>query len=148
MPNPRGKLYGEFNSLVSLGIGSTDGPQAGFQECSGIHLGAAGVDPRGSKDDSAGKINPVHKAADVTLKRGVISSPQFQQWLNDIRSGSPGALRTVTIELQNEDRPAAVRRWKLSRARITSHVSGPLNATGNDIAIEELTLSCERLELE
>lgn len=148
MPIPHPKPYAQFNFLVSLSAGNPDSPQAGFQECSGIHMGAAGVDTRGSKDDSAGKINPVHKAADVILKRGVISSPQFQQWLNDIRSGSPGALRTVTIELQNGDHTAAVRRWKLSRARITKHTSGPLNAKGNDVAIEELALSCERVELE
>jgi phage tail-like protein len=148
MLDHREKPYLQFSFLVSLGTGNPDSAQGGFQECSGIHLGAAGVDLRGSKDDSVGKINPVHKTADVTLKRGVISSPQFQQWLNDIRSGSPGTLRTVTIELQNEDHTAAVRRWKLSRARITRHTSGPLNATGNDVAIEELALSCERLELE
>jgi hypothetical protein len=34
------------------------------------------------------------------------------------------------------------------RARIIKHVSGPLNAQGCDVAIEELTLACERLELE
>jgi phage tail-like protein len=148
MPDQREKPYAQFSFLVCLGAGNPDSPQAGFQECSVIHLGAAGVDLRGSKDDSVGKINPVHKAADITLKRGLINTPQFQQWLNDIRSGSPGALRTVTIELQNGDHPAAGRRWKLSRARITRHTSGPLNAKGNDVAIEELALSCERLELD
>ena len=28
------------------------------------------------------------------------------------------------------------------------HVSGPLNAKGNDVALEEITLAYERLELE
>jgi phage tail-like protein len=148
MPDHREKPYVQFSFLVSLGTGNPDSAQGGFRECSGINLGTTGVDPRGSKDDCFGKINPVHKAVDVTLKRGVISATQFQQWLNDIQSGSPGALRTVTIELQNGDHTVAVRRWKLSRARITRHTSGPLNAKGNDVAIEELALSCERLELE
>ena len=30
--------YAQFNFLVDLGTGSTDGPQAGFQECSEIAM--------------------------------------------------------------------------------------------------------------
>ena len=148
MPSPREKPYAQFNFLVNLGTGSAGGPEAGFQECSAVNIGVAGVDSRGRADERIGKINPVHKATDVTLKRGVIGASQLQQWLNDLRSGGPGALRPVTIQLQNEDRSAVVQRWKLSRARIIKHTSGPLNAKGNDVAIEELTLSCERLDIE
>ena len=38
--------------------------------------------------------------------------------------------------------------WKLLRARIIKHTSGPFNAKGTDVALEELTLAYERLELE
>ena len=38
--------------------------------------------------------------------------------------------------------------WKLLRARPVRHVSGPLHAKGGDVAIEELTLAYERLEME
>jgi hypothetical protein len=41
-----------------------------------------------------------------------------------------------------------VQTWLLGRVRIVKHVSGPLNAQGCDVAIEELTLAYERLELE
>ena len=41
-----------------------------------------------------------------------------------------------------------VRTWKLLRARITKHTSGPLNAKGTDVAMEELVLAYERLEME
>jgi hypothetical protein len=54
----------------------------------------------------------------------------------------------VTIQLQNDDHTAVVQAWKLLRARIIKHVSGPLNAKGCDVAMEELTLAYERLELE
>jgi hypothetical protein len=40
------------------------------------------------------------------MKRGVIGSLNLHQWLNDIRNGSPHALRNVTIQLQNEDHTA------------------------------------------
>ena len=38
--------------------------------------------------------------------------------------------------------------WQLRRARIVRYVSGPLNARGTDVAMEELTLAYERLEQE
>ncbi len=42
-------------------------------------------------------------------------------------------------------------RWlrpKLLRARIVKHTSGPLHARGTDVALEEMILAYERLELE
>jgi hypothetical protein len=38
--------------------------------------------------------------------------------------------------------------WKLLRARIVKYTTGPLNARGTDVAMEELTLAYERLEIE
>jgi T4-like virus tail tube protein gp19. len=58
------------------------------------------------------------------------------------------AYRTVTVQLMNEDHTAVVQQWKLLRARIIKHVSGPFNARGSDVAMEELTLAYERLEME
>jgi len=86
--------------------------------------------------------------SDVTLKRGIIGSLNLYQWLNQIRNGDQNALRPVTIQMQNEDHTAIVQTWKLMRARIIKHTSGPLNAKGTDVAMEELTLSYERLEME
>ena len=93
-------------------------------------------------------ITGLNKATDVTLKRGIIGSLNLYQWLNQIRNGDQGALRTVVIQLQNEDHTAVVQEWKLMRARIIKHVSGPFNAKGTDVAMEELTLAYERLEME
>ena len=67
---------------------------------------------------------------------------------NQIRNGDQAAYRTVTVQLQNEDHTAVVQTWKLLRARIIKHVSGPMNAKGTDVAMEELTLAYERLEME
>ena len=43
---------------------------------------------------------------------------------------------------------AIVQTWKLLRARIIKHTSGPLNAKGTDVAMEELVVAYERLEME
>jgi phage tail-like protein len=100
------------------------------------------------KGNEVRKLTGLAHAQDVTLKRGIIGSLDLYQWLNQIRNGDQNALRNVTIQLQNEDHTAVALTWKLHRARIVKHVSGPLNAKGCDVAMEELTLAYERLELE
>ena len=146
----RDRPYVQFNFLVDLGTGTTDGPEAGFQECSNIGMEVTVSEYRNGneKENSVRKITGMNKATDVTLKRGVIGSLNLYQWLNEIRNGNQAAYRTVTIQLQNEDHTQVVLTWKLLRARIIKHVSGPMNAKGTDVAMEELTLSYERLERE
>jgi phage tail-like protein len=94
------------------------------------------------------KVTGLNKASDVTMKRGVIGSLNLYSWLDDIRNGNQNAMRNVTIQLQNEDHTAVVCTWKLLRARIIKNVNGPFNAKGNEVAMEELTLAYERLEME
>ena len=119
----RERPYVQFNFLVDLGTGN-------------------------AKENSVMKITGMNKSTDVTLKRGVIGSLDLYQWLNDIRNGNQAAIRNVVVHLQNEDHTAVVITWKLMRARIIKHVSGPMNAKGTDVAMEELTLAYERLEME
>ena len=146
----RDRPYLQFNFLVDLGTGDTDGPRAGFQECSEIGMSVDVIEYRNgnSRENSVQKLTGLNRVADVTLKRGIIGSLDLYNWLDDIRNGDQNALRTVRILLQNEDHTAVVQAWILHRARIVRHVSGPLNAKGCDVAIEELTLAYERLEME
>jgi phage tail-like protein len=146
----RDRPYAQFNFLVDLGTGETDGPEAGFQECSTIRMSVDVVEYRNGneKENNPRKLTGLQKVSDVTLKRGIIGSLNLYQWLDQIRNGDAAGLRTVVIHLQNEDHTAIVMTWKLFRARIIKHTSGPLNAKGTDVAMEELTLAYERLELE
>jgi phage tail-like protein len=145
----RDRPYVQFNFLVDLGNG-TQGPDAGFQEVSGIGMEVTVAEYRNGNDgeNSVKKITGLNKATDVTLKRGVIGSLSLYKWLNDIRNGDQKAFRNVVIQLQNEDHTAVVATWKLLRARIIKNTNGPFNAKGTDVAIEEMTLAYERLEME
>lgn len=150
MAVPRDRPYVQFNFLVDLGSGTTDGVEAGFQECSGIGMEVTVSEYRNGneKENSVRKITGLNKSSDVTLKRGIIGSLNLYEWLDQTRNGDQNASRTVTIHLQNEDHTATVQSWKLLRARIIKHTSGPMNAKGTDVAMEELVLSYERLEME
>lgn len=146
----RERPYVQFNFLVDLGDGTTDGPQAGFQEVSGIGMEVTVAEYRNGneKENAVRKITGLNKSTDVTMKRGVIGSLNLYQWLDQIRNGDQTAFRTVLVHLQNEDHSATVQTWKLLRARIIKHTSGPMNAKGTDVAMEELVLAYERLEME
>ena len=150
MATLRDRPYVQFNFLVDLGSGSTEGPEAGFQEVSGVGMEVTVSEYRNgnSRENSVMKITGLNKSTDVTMTRGVIGSLSLYNWLNQIRNGDQNALRTVTIHLQNEDHTQVVQTWKLLRARIIKHTSGPFNAKGTDVAMEELVLAYERLEME
>jgi phage tail-like protein len=146
----RERPYAQFNFLVDLGTGNTDGPEAGFQECSEIGTSVDVIEYRNGneKENAVRKLTGLARVNDVTLRRGIIGSLNLYQWLDQIRNGDAAAYRTVLIHLMSEDHTATVLTWKLLRARIIKHNSGPLNAKGTDVAMEELTLAYERLEME
>ena len=146
----RERPYAQFNFLVDLGTGTSEGPEAGFQECSAISMSVDVIEYRNGneRENTPRKLTGLTRVSDVTLKRGIIGSLGLYRWLDQIRNGDAAGLRNVLIQLQNEDHTAVVMTWKLLRARIIKHTSGPLNAKGTDVAMEELTLAYERLELE
>jgi phage tail-like protein len=146
----RDRPYTQFNFLVDLGTGNTSGADAGFEECSSIGMEVTVVEYRNGndKENDVRKITGLCKCNDVTMKRGVIGSLTLYNWINDIRNGDQAAFRTVTIQLQNEDHTEVVLTWKLLRARIIKHTTGPVNAKSSQVAIEEIVLAYERLEME
>jgi phage tail-like protein len=146
----RDRPYPNFNFLVDLGTGNTEGPEGGFEE---VHLPEVWLDVieyrnGNEKENSVRKLTGLDHVGNLVLKRGFVGSLALYQWYNDIRNGNQGALRTVTIQLQNEDHTSVVATWKLFRARVVRLKWGPLNGKGKDVALEEMTIACERLEME
>jgi phage tail-like protein len=78
----------------------------------------------------------------------VIGRTDLYTWLNNVRNGAAGQLKTVTIKLMAEDRETEAVRWKLLNARPMKDTGPSLNGKGTDLAIEELVLASERIELE
>jgi phage tail-like protein len=146
----RDRPYPGFNFLVDLGTGEAEGPEAGFQECTGIGMEVAVIEYRNGneKENQVRKLTGLAKVGDVTLRRGIIGSLNLYRWIDQIRNGDQAAYRTVIIQLQSEDHTDVVLTWKLLRARIVRFFTGPLQAKGSDVAMEELTIAYERLEME
>jgi phage tail-like protein len=146
----RDRPYGQFNFIVDLGDGQTEGPQAGFAEVGGLSIEVDSIEYRtgNMRENAVIKLPGLARYPDVTLKRGAIGSLALYDWIRQIRDGSPKSLRTVTIQLLDEEHGKVVMTWKLLRARVVKHTSGPFNARGSDVLIEELVLAHERLEME
>src|SRR5436190_11812043 len=130
MAAKRDRPFAQFNFLVDLGDGTTDGADAGFQEMSNIGTEVTVAEYRNGneKENSVRKITGLNKATDVTLKRGVIGSGRLYTWLDAIRNGDPNQRKTVRLTLQSEDHTQVVATWVLKEARIIKYVSGPFNA--------------------
>ena len=66
----RERPYAQFNFLVDLGDGTTDGARAGFEEVSGLSSSVDVIEYRNgnAKENSPIKITGLNKVGDVTLQ--------------------------------------------------------------------------------
>jgi phage tail-like protein len=148
-----GTPYGAFNFRVTVdkfGGGNAGSFEAGFQEISGLGTEVAIAEYRNGNEQQnyVRKVNGLVKASDVTLKRGVIGTTDFFDWVKTVRDGETGTGRTVTIDLLAEDRSGPVLSWVLTNARPMKYTGATLNAkTGTDVAMEELVLACEKIDV-
>ncbi len=140
--------YGAFNFVVELNDGSNAASAVGgFSDVSGLGTEITLMEYRqgNDKENRVRKVPGLHKAADVTLKRGVMGTTNFWQWVLDTRS-SPSTQRNVLITL-NDEQGNPVLRWKLINARPMKW-TGPTLAGkgGSDVAMEELVIASEGFE--
>lgn len=134
--------YKNFNFLVEMG-GAT---QAGFSECTGLSSEVNVIEYREGGDLSVRKLPGLGRFGDITLKRGITNSNELQNWHRNILNGVSDR-RDVSIVLLDDQRQPVVR-WNVSDAFPRKWEGPDLNAKGNEVAIETLTLCCERLERE
>ncbi len=138
--------YGAFNFLVNFDGGELFG---GFSDVSGIGTEVTVAEYRfgNDRENHVRKVAGVHKVSDVTLKRGILNSKTLFDWIAATRTQGPDAQKSVTITLLDESQKP-VQSWVL-RGVIPMKYSGPALAAkgGGDVAIEEVVLSAEALEL-
>ena len=143
--------YSVFNYLVNLGDGTEGDVEGGFSEVSGLNAEITVAEYRNgnAQVNYVTKIPALHKAGDVTLKRGVIGANNIYNWLEQARAGSLEAKRNVEVKLKSEDptSDAAVVTWKLRNAMPIKWTGPTLTAKGGtDVAMEELVLAVEHIE--
>lgn len=125
------------------------GTRLGFSEVSGLGAEVQVIEYREGSSPIASpiKVPGLHKYGNVTLRRGIVRNDnEFFDWYKTVKMGTVER-RDITISLLDEDH-APVVRWKLARAMPMKIVGPTLDATASEIAIEELVLAHEGLEIE
>jgi phage tail-like protein len=108
-----------------------------------------GLQPLGGFSESAGllsKVQGVHTVGDVTLKRGVADSSSLNAWISAARAKGPSASREVIVT-QRGAGSVAIRSWSLAKTTPAKYAGPTLGGKGNDVAIEELVLAVEKIEI-
>jgi phage tail-like protein len=152
MPTFRENPYGAFNFLVTLGGSQGDGGEGtiigGFSDVSGLGTEVSYSEYRNGNErfNTVRKVPNTHKVDDVTLKRGVVGSDDLWNWLKGVRDGTADP-RNVRVTLLDEARNPVVT-WSLRNAQPKKWTGPTLAAKGGgDVAMEELSLVCEGLEV-
>jgi len=151
MAEKRETPYCAFNFLVNLNGGvDSETPLGGFSDVSGIgtEINIAEYRNGNERENHVRKIPGTHKVSDVTLKRGLVNSQDLWDWIKDVQKQGPLAQRDVSITLRDEA-GNDVQTWTL-RGVVPMKYTGPTLAAkgGGDVAMEELTLSAEGMEME
>jgi len=133
--------YKNFRFLVEI-----DGVvQAGFSDCSGFGSHVEAVEYReGGDPNTVRKLPGKITYADITLKWGVSDSRELYDWHLAALNGQIQRKHGSVILL--DDTGAEKLRWNFFNAWPTKWDGSAFSAKGNDVAIETLTVACERLE--
>ena len=118
--------------------------KGGYSECSGFGSSVEVVEYREGGDASTVRKLPGKVSfADVTLKWGVTDSRELYDWHLAAVNGAVDR-RNGSIILQ-DDLGEEKARWNFFNAWPSKYDGPDFNAKGNDVAIDSLTLSCEKM---
>jgi len=138
----RNDPFGSFNFLVEI-----DGiTVAGFSEVSGLTTESEVIEYRnGDEPTTVRKLPGLKKYANIVLKRGFTNNKELWEWRKTVLDGQTER-RTGSIVLLGERREEVLR-FNFHEAWPVKWEGPPLNAKGNEVAIETLELAVEAIEL-
>jgi phage tail-like protein len=131
-----------FNFIVDI-----NGMRAGFAEVGGLATETDIVEYReGNEDITMRKLPGKRKYTNLSFKRGFTDSKDLWQWRKKVMDGKTQRLPGTITLLDEARKPALV--WKFFEAWPSKWAGPAFNAKNNEVAIEEMDLAVEGLELE
>jgi phage tail-like protein len=119
--------------------------QAGFAECSGFGSNIEVIEYReGGESATVRKLPGKASYPDITLKWGLADSTELYEWHRSALDGNVQRKNGSIVLF--DDRGEEKVRWNFFNAWPSKYDGPDFNAKGTDIAIDTLTLSCERVE--
>lgn len=157
MPDSTATPFGNFHYDLLFSSSPLDGSAASdrniadgaFAECSGLE---ATMEPKVIKEGGQNYGTHVRAGtvtfATVILRRGMTFNTDLWKWFEAVtlRNGYTNRM-DVTIRHVDFSTKEVIRSWQLSKALPVKFKSSDLNAKGAEIAIEELHLVHEGLQL-
>jgi phage tail-like protein len=141
--------YEASNFLVDMGTYDSSDARATFFR---VELPDATVDVvayrNGNEKSQESRKQPgLANYGPLVLKRGLSGSTDLWEWWKQAREGQPNVDRNITITLLDEER-AAVWTWRFRNAFPVNYRVDPLDAGSSDIAVEELTLTFDSMDID
>ncbi|MBF2048967.1 MAG: phage tail protein [Elainella sp. C42_A2020_010] len=119
--------------------------QAGFSECSGFGSSIEVVEYReGGDPTTVRKLPGKVSYPDIMLKWGVTDSRELYDWHLAAVNGQIQRKNGSIILLDDVGQEKV--RWNFFNAWPSKYDAPDLSAKGNDVSIDSLTVSCERIE--
>ncbi len=118
-----------------------------FSEVRGLETSIDVVDYRAgdAKTSTEQKLPGLTKFTNITLKRGLTRDLSFWNWIQTAINGTVSRRAVAIILLDQTDNP--VLRWQVRNAWPCKWSGPVLNAGCSDVAIEELEIAHEGLEM-
>ena len=138
---PRVDPYKNYRFLMEI-----DGiVQAGFSECSGFGSEVEVVEYReGGDEATVRKLRGKASYPDISLKQGITDSRYLYDWHLTAINGDIQRKSGSIILLDDTGNEKV--RWNFSNAWASKYEAPSLDAKGSDVAIDSLTITCERLK--
>ena len=140
-PNPTNNYIGSFQFRVT--VEGINDPLDGFIKVSAVTSTTENINFKHGLDRSIRSAPGSTKYEDITLDRVYSGLDEFAQWRESIVNGNVDR-RTVSIEYLRND-GSMVRKYSLYNAYPSKWVLPALDAGGSSSAVEQITLSAERV---
>lgn len=117
--------------------------QAGFSECSGLGSTVEVIEYQEGGDSAPRKIPGKVSFSDIVLKWGITDSKELYDWHDDIVEGKLKRKNGSVILMDDLGQEKV--RYNFFDAWPSKWEGPSFNASGNEVAIDTLTLSCEKV---
>lgn len=149
--DPSAHPFTAFNFLVEVQVPGMSGTlaSAAFSECDGLEMTMESKTIR----EGGRNAGPVHMAGPVgfgqlTLKRGMTANVDLWRWFERVNAPGNGGVRgTAEVVSLASDASTEQFRFRLGGCLPVKLKASPLNAKDGQIAVEELQVAYESLEL-
>lgn len=124
---------------------------AQFQTVEGLAIETSVIEYRANKVKGLATMKKLPGQVsfpDITLSRGKVNDKAFWDWIKKVQDGNIDAARTEgSIVLYDYQRSGEMARFNFFNGWPSKVSMGNLSAEGNEVLVESVTITHERLEL-